>query len=243
MRAGFIGAFIAAWMILGSLGQAQPVSKGCPAPPKARNADEALKMEQSSNHPGCWVRNPKTGKLEFIGHSPTDYKGILRNNPLLGGALPGIEDLPRIGQGSLVGTWIVQSTGGDPPQGFGSCGGMTLNDFPEIRQAKLIAPSDSLVNYKCDGCRSSSPIAWVDGADPGRFPVKPVAPGIYEGRVSEKGDYANVAVMRLVVMGDQLEGVAVLSQPHQRQTRPAANGECFRQHITGTRLLPKTPLK
>jgi hypothetical protein len=55
----------------------KPVSKKCP-PVTPKNDQEKLMIEQSSIHPGCWVRNKNTGQLEFISDkAPNTYKSPL----------------------------------------------------------------------------------------------------------------------------------------------------------------------
>ena len=101
MKSLQLGAFFLTSLSFATQARAQTASKPCPPLPKARNTQEAVMMEQSSINSGCWVRNSKTGQLEFVANSPTDNKPILN---------PRSKPPPVQLAGDAVGRWKITST-------------------------------------------------------------------------------------------------------------------------------------
>lgn len=89
---------IALFLFLSEFSMAQTKAK-CP-PVTAKNTQEALMIEGGGNKEGCWVRDRKTGKLEFVSTGPANYKPLAPPESTAKQARPAIP--PATG---VIGLW------------------------------------------------------------------------------------------------------------------------------------------
>jgi hypothetical protein len=244
--------------------QAQKSSEACP-PVKAKNSQEALKMEGASNKKGCWKRE-KNGNLVFVGTSgPTeDYKPLLADTPEGTNHRRVDPTVGLVGSGDLAGEWRVQvieydtidnGTDGkyeifcrDAPGGYDGSG-----------EGIVVVGWDNIPKWKCtNGCKSLIDPFWELDSDPQQSmhlpPFSKSGPGIYSvaGRERPKkvsfehevgkpytyGIIVQTHSYKIVVTGNTFVGFLTVfeDQTPENGHREVA---CYQQIFHGERILPK----
>jgi hypothetical protein len=244
----------------------QSTSKPCPAV-TAKNKQEALMMEATTDKKGCWVRN-KGGNLVFVSSASPDsnYKPVLPN-PQTNNGRPKLDDptVGLVGKGDLAGEWNVGLTYFEIDNGDDLlCRAYTYQNYTYAEEkGRLVVGWDHVPQWKCNsGCSihgfpafAAFPAYEPEEEHPPAIHLNAAGAGTYtaEASQSEMADFRiyyydpqkfrrtiSKYAYKIVVTGNSLTGLFTRSEDQSAQ-----NGHpqvvCAQYVYRGERILPTKP--